>query len=75
MQKVQITWIDAIGDDGWVSLEDIKKEKPTEHHSVGFLCHETDEFMTISMSYDETEDNMGAWLLIPKPYIKEVIHL
>lgn len=75
MPRVLITWIDAIGDDGWVTLEELKKEKPHEHHSMGFLCHETAECMTISMSYDEEEKNMGAWLCIPKPYIKEVIHL
>lgn len=69
MRKVLITWIDAIGDDGWVDIEELRKEKPHIHHSMGFVAHETDECITIAMSYDEEEKNMGAWLCIPKPYI------
>lgn len=72
MTPAIITWIDAIGDDGWLSLEDLKKEKPHQHQSVGFIAHETDECITISMSYDKEEENMGAWLCIPKPYIVDI---
>lgn len=72
MKLVQVTWLDAIGDDGWLSLEKLKKEKPHEHNSVGYVAHETKEFITISMSYDKEEETMGAWLLIPKAYIKKI---
>ena len=75
MKLVKVTWIDAIGNDGWVDIEDLKKEVPHEHHSVGYVAHETDYFITIAMSYDEHEKNMGAWLCIPKAYCKEIITL
>lgn len=76
MKLAKVTWIDAIGGgDDWVSLEDLRKEKPHIHHSVGFVALETDELLTISMSYDEEEQNMGGWLCIPKPYIKEITWL
>jgi hypothetical protein len=75
MQIVLITWVDAIGGDGWLSLQDLKQEKPHEHHSLGFIAHETDQFITIAMSYDEDEENMGAWLCIPKAYIKNIINV
>lgn len=75
MKIVSITWIDAIGEDGWVDIEELKQQKPHEHHSIGFLAHETEECVTIAMSRDEEEGNMGAWLCIPKPYIKEMFEL
>ena len=75
MRKVLITWKDAIGDDGWVDIEELKKEVPHEHHSIGFVAHETDECITIAMSYDEHEKNMGAWLCIPRAYIVEITEL
>lgn len=75
MPPIKVTWIDAIGDDGWVTLEELRQQKPHEHHSIGFLAHETDECITIAMSYDAEESNMGAWLCIPRPYIKEITYL
>lgn len=75
MKLVQVTWVDAIGDDGWLSLEELRKEKPTAHNSVGYLAHETEDFITITMSYDDVNDNMGGWLCIPKPYIQTIKEL
>lgn len=72
---VLITWIDAMGGDGWLSLQEIKSQKPCEHNSIGFLVHETDEFVTITMSSEVEEENMGAWLCIPRLYIKKVVTL
>lgn len=76
MKLILIDWIDAIGGgDEWLSLEELKEQKPHVHHSVGFLAHETDECYTISMSYDEEEQNMGGWLCIPKPYVTKILWL
>ena len=76
MKRVSVTWIDAIGGgDDWISLEDLKKEKPHIHYSMGFLAHETEECITISMSYDAEEQNMGGWLCIPRPYIVKIEEL
>lgn len=75
MKIIEVTWLDATGDYGWLTLEKLRKEKPIEHKSVGYLAHETKEFMTISMSYEPSEENMGAWLLIPRAYIKKITKL
>lgn len=72
MKLALITWLDAMGGDGWISLQDLKLEKPCEHNSVGFIVNETEDFITISMSYEIDEENMGAWLCIPKLYIKSI---
>jgi hypothetical protein len=72
---ILVTWIDCIGADGWLDIKELKEQKPHEHHSLGYLAHETDECITICMSYDEQEETMGAWLCIPKPYIKEIVEL
>lgn len=72
MKLVQVTWVDAVGGDGWLSLKDLEKETPTTHISVGFIVKDTKDYLTITMSYDEQKTNLGAWLCIPKKYIKKV---
>jgi len=62
-----VTWIDAIGADGWTSLKDIVDTELSEHTTVGFLVMETDNAVKLTMSYDSVnEDNYGAWVVIPK---------
>jgi hypothetical protein len=67
----KITWEDACGGDGWVTKEDLDSYTPIFHQSVGYLVKETDTFMTICMSHDVKGNEFGAWLLIPKSYIKK----
>ena len=72
MKLVLIDWIDAVGGDGWVTEEELQNQTPMLHHSVGYVVKDTKDHVTISMSYNEKKNNMGAWLLIPKKYIKKV---
>lgn len=72
MKLVQIIWNDACGQDGWVTERELLKQKPVVHNSVGYVVQDTKEHITITMSYDEDKDSLGAWLLIPKAYIKKI---
>jgi hypothetical protein len=72
---VVITWRDACGGDGWVSMKELQDETLVEHNSVGFLVNETPEFMTMTMSYEEEEKNLGAYLVIPKVNISNVRYI
>ena len=69
MKLVKIVWIDAIGQDGWTSINEVEKETPVFHNSVGYLVKETEGFVTITMSYSDDIDNLGAWVVIPKVMI------
>ena len=66
MKLVTVKWIDALGADGFIEKSDLEKEIPVIHNSVGYVVKETDSFITLTMSYNDDMDNLGAWLLIPK---------
>ena len=69
MQLTKITWIDATGADGWIEEKVLINEVPIIHHSVGYIVKETEGYITVTMSYDEKKESLGAWLLIPKIFI------
>lgn len=72
MNLVQITWIDAIGGDGWTTEKELREQTLTIHNSVGYLVAEDEDKVTITMSYDEDRESLGAWLCIPKKYVVEM---
>lgn len=75
MKLVKIIWEDAIGADGWISRKELEKETPIIHTTVGYVVIDKPEYITITMSYDEKEINLGAWMVIPRKYIKKIIKL
>lgn len=72
MKLVQVDWLDAVGGDGWCNEKELQDQTPVLHHSVGYVIKDTKESLTITMSWDEKKVNLGAWLLIPRAYIKKV---
>lgn len=75
MNLVQITWIDAIGGDGWTTEKELKEQELIIHNSVGYVVMEDDDKVTITMSYDKDHESLGAWLCIPRRYIVEMREL
>lgn len=72
MKLVEIQWLDATGADGWTTEKSLLKETPAIHNSVGYVIKETKDHITITMSFDEERESLGAWLLIPKSFIKKI---
>lgn len=72
MKLVEIQWLDATGADGWTTEKSLLKETPAIHNSVGYVIKENKEHITITMSFDEERESLGAWLLIPKSFIKKI---
>jgi len=72
MKLVTVKWIDALGADGFIEKSDLEKEIPVIHNSVGYVVKETDSFITLTMSYNDDMDNLGAWLLIPKVMVVKI---
>lgn len=63
---VLITWIDACGGgDQWISLEDLLRQELVTHYSIGYLVKEDTTSTIITMSYENDEESMGAFLVIP----------
>lgn len=66
---VEVHWRDAIGSDGWVTIEEILDTESTVHVQVGYLIDETDREVKLCMSYNEDLSNMGAYVVLPKSMI------
>ena len=69
MKLVKVEWVDATGADGWIDKDELERELPGLHTTVGFVVKETDGFITITMNHDETKETFGAWMLIPRVMI------
>lgn len=73
---IRITWRDATGvDEGWLDLEDVLKQNLSTIHTVGMLIADTDEYVTIALSYDEDNKNIAGYLTIPRVCITTIEHL
>lgn len=72
MHKViYIEWQDAVGADGWSRMSTIEKEGLASIKTVGFLIKETKESVTVLHSIDVSNEQSGAWMVIPTAQIKK----
>lgn len=70
-ELIEIKWKDAAGADGWVNLPDVVACELATIHSVGYVMRSTKSLLTITNSMDITNDNCGAFLVIPTACIVE----
>lgn len=68
---IYIEWQDAVGADGWSRMTNIEKEGLAVIKTVGFLLKETKEAVTVLHSVDISNNQSGAWMVIPKAQIKK----
>lgn len=76
MKLVYLEWCDAIGKDGWHSLEEAKnwgKEGVWRISQVGWIIEETDEYLLLSGNHSNVEgsDSFGQLIKIPKTWIRK----
>ena len=72
LKAVYVEWVDAKGISGWVDLEDaddVSKLCRRLCYSVGFVCHEDDDFLTLT--YGFTDGSVLDRISIPKCSIKK----
>ena len=62
MKLVKVTWFDTneTSDSGWLSLDEVKKNKPCKVASVGWLINEDEKFITIAADIDAHENKSDA---------------
>ena len=62
MKLVKVTWnaTNETSDRGWLSLEEVKKNKPCKVASVGWLINEDEKFVTIAADIDAHENESDA---------------
>lgn len=68
---VLVIWDDAETDSGWEQVPD--KLEPCLATSVGFLVRQTQDYILLAMSYDET--NTDNRFQIPKSVVKNMKEL
>ena len=67
---VKITWLDATDiETGWLSLQEIKDKTLVSVESVGWIVEESEEKLTLIACWDESDQNGGRGVVIPKPWI------
>lgn len=75
MRAIEIYWLDAQGDDGWLSRKEVEKQHITLIHTVGLLVSETKDHIAVTLADDPENENVGAYMVIPKFAIKKKRYL
>lgn len=71
---VMVRWVDIIGEDQnpWSTIEEAKAMKPAPITTIGKVVENTDHYLTVASSWDESGDFLGNLNCIPKGVIQEV---
>ena len=80
MKLVKVTWFDTneTSDSGWLSLDEVKKNKPCKVASVGWLFNEDEKFITIAADIDahenesEADDLLGRVKCFPRGCVEKI---
>ena len=80
MKLVKVTWFDTneTSDSGWLSLDEVKKNKPCKVASVGWLINEDVKFITIAADIDahenesEADDLLGRVQCFPRGCVEKI---
>ena len=83
MKLVKVTWFDTneTSDSGWLSLDEVKKNKPCKVASVGWLINEDEKFITIAADIDahenesEADDLLGRVQCFPRGCVEKIATL
>lgn len=83
LTKVELHWIDSLGDDGWKSeaaFFDKDEEKYIEHRSCGYWLGETKRTVMLVQSYRVDKNKEGEYIVdhflqIPKAVISKIVIL
>ena len=80
MKLVKVNWIETneTSDSGWLSLDEVKKNKPCKVASVGWLINEDEKFITIAADIDahenesEADDLLGRVQCFPRGCVEKI---
>lgn len=75
MKPVFVSWLDAVSEDAWTSIDEAKEEEPPVIMSLGYLIYEDDKKLVIAANLDETNGNCSAILSIPRTWLLEMKEL
>lgn len=74
MKILEVTWRDAVGEDsGWTDIETVRNEQLVEVKTVGYLLAEKEDCITLTMSLEETNEKVAAYLTIPLVNITKMV--
>ena len=71
---VMVRWLDIIGEDQapWSTVDEAKAMKPAPITTIGKVVENTDQYLTVASSWDESGEFLGNLNCIPKGVIQEV---
>lgn len=73
---VRVTWLDALrSDDDYPVRDVVDSFKPVVIQDVGWLVEETDEYITLAMSYFEKDDTVKMLVSIPAGMVEKIEEL
>ena len=71
--KTSISWFDAQSNTGWLTHDKMKKLKPAESKTKGWIFQQTDDYITnfgtYSIDPDSKEIEFGEVICIPKNWV------
>ena len=71
--KTSISWFDALSNTGWLTHDKMKKIKPAESKTKGWIFEENDDYITIFGTYSQDPDTkeieFGEVVCIPKNWV------
>tara|TARA_R100000458_G_C8203119_1_gene193038 strand:+ start:600 stop:878 length:279 start_codon:yes stop_codon:yes gene_type:complete len=71
---VVIQWVDINSFDGaWLDIKESKKLEPVNMETIGWIIHETKDYVVIVSTFDSSGDLAGSTNAIPKGIITKII--
>jgi hypothetical protein len=68
---ISVVWLDSEADANWTPLESVTDELDITH-SAGFLIKETETFILLALSFDETTQSINTFKKIPLAAIQKI---
>jgi hypothetical protein len=73
---VVIRWVDINSFDGaWLDVKESKKLEPVNMETIGWIIHETKDYVVVVSTLDSSGDLAGSTNAIPKGIITKIIPL
>lgn len=72
MRVVKCIWIDSVGYESWLDIEEKDNMNITEIITYGFLIREDKNAVYIAQSYAEDFDKIGHTTAIPRKAVKSI---
>ena len=78
LKKVYVEWVDSARNNDWNTVDEINFKtsfRPIEVETVGWLIHETDDYIVVAQSIGYEPEQFCGTMTIPKCSIKKIVDM